>query len=172
MGSDKAVLKLPGTDELLWEHQLHTLRELGPKELFWSGNVRDGLPENVRVVRDIVTDAGPLGGIASCLEAMHSDLLIVLAVDLPKMTSIFLASLLSRCERHCGAVAGNGVFFEPLAAVYPKALAGLAREHLEAKRFALQDFVKAGVGRGELTTVAIEATDVGLFKNLNSPSDL
>jgi molybdenum cofactor guanylyltransferase len=172
MGRDKAFLPIPGSDGLLWQRQLEVLKELGPEAIFWSGQARPGLPSDLRVVSDEIENAGPLAGISACLHQLESDLLIVLAVDLPRMSAAFLRGLLVRCFDECGAVVQHGDIFEPLAAIYPRSLHVLAGEHLDQKRLALQDFVHEAVGQRRLKAVPLDERDAWLFKNVNSPSDL
>jgi molybdopterin-guanine dinucleotide biosynthesis protein A len=172
MGRDKALLPLANSDLLLWQWQLRTIEELKPEELFWSGPARPNLPEHVRMIADTVENAGPLAGISACLDRLQSDLLVALAIDLPRMNSAFLKKLLAQCSSSCGIVARHGDFFEPLAAIYPKGLHVLASEHLRQGRFALQDFVREAARRGLLQTFPLDEGDVPLFKNLNSPADL
>jgi molybdopterin-guanine dinucleotide biosynthesis protein A len=172
MGRDKALLPAPGSDLLLWRRQLHTLEELNPEELFWSGPPRPELPPELRPVADEAEKAGPLAGISACLQLLHSDLLVVLAIDLPYMNAAFLKSLLTRCAFSRGAVGRHGGFFEPLAAVYPKELRPLAVEHLAQKRFAMQDLIREALSRGLLEAFPLGEKDVPLFKNLNYPDDL
>jgi molybdopterin-guanine dinucleotide biosynthesis protein A len=171
MGRDKSRLPLD-TGEMLGQRQLRVLNELQPQELFWSGPAREGMPGHVRVVCDLVADAGPLAGVSACLDAMRSELLIVLAVDLPQMTSLYLAGMLARCSADRGAVAKHGDFYEPLAAIYPKAMGEIATRHLRERRFALQDFVSEGIQRKLMRSLELEPNDEFLFKNLNSPEDL
>ncbi len=172
MGSDKALLVAPGSSLPLWQAQLRTLERLQPARIFWSGPARPGLPAHLHQITDAIPNAGPLAGISAALDALENDLLVVLAIDLPGMTSTFLSSLLMHCTTQAGAVAQNGRFFEPLAAVYPKVLAGLAREHLKAGRHALQDFIREALPGNHLVTFPLSETEALLFKNLNSPADL
>jgi len=172
MGQDKSLLPITGTGELLWQRQLRVLNELQPQELFWSGPAREGMPAHVRVMADAVPDAGPLAGIAACLDDMRSDLLIVLAVDLPQMTSIYLAKVLARCTTQCGTVPRHDDFYEPLAAVYPKGMLSLADQNLSAKRYALQNFASAGIRAKMLQSLEINPDEAILFKNVNRPEDL
>jgi molybdopterin-guanine dinucleotide biosynthesis protein A len=172
MGRDKALLPMPGSDLLLWQWQLRTLEELRPDEIFWSGPGRPGVPGHVRLISDAVKDAGPLAGISACLDLLQSDLVLALAIDLPRMNAAFLKTLLARCSPSCGAVARHGDFFEPLAAIYPKGLHVLASEHLSRGRYAMQDFVREAARRGLLQTFSLDENDIPLFKNLNSPADL
>ena len=172
MGQDKALLPWPDSGVLLWQRQLGVLEELKPAEIFWSGAPRPGLPAHVRLVADAIEDAGPLAGISACLNVLRSDLLVVLAIDLPHMNASFLQSLLARCSRTRGAAARHGGYFEPLAAVYPKGLHALAAEHLSQKRHALQDLIREALGQGLMEEVPLSESDVPLFKNVNAPDDL
>jgi len=171
MGLDKALIVLPGTHLPLWRRQLSVLQELRPQEILWSGQARPGLPEDIRVVTDSIAEAGPLAGVDACLQATESDLLLVLAIDLPRMPPAFLQSLLARCSSECGIVVRHGEYFEPLAAVYPKKLQPLASEHLAHSRYAMQDFVREGIRAGLLCEVPLEEKDVSLFQNVNCPED-
>lgn len=172
MGRDKALLSLPGSGEMLWQRQLRVLEELEPEEIFWSGPARTGTPGRVRIVSDSVEKAGPLAGIAACLGLLRSDLLVVLAIDLPQMNATFLRGLLERCPVDRGVVALRGDFFEPLAAVYPKRLDALAATHLREGRYALQDFVRQAIKAGAMQSITPDDEDATLFKNLNRPEDL
>lgn len=172
MGRDKALLSMPASDLLLWQWQLRTLEELQPEEIFWSGPARPGLPGHVRIISDDVENAGPLAGISACLNLLPSDLLVALAVDLPRMNTVFLKNLLARCSPHRGVVARYGDFFEPLAAIYPKNLHVLAAEHLSQGRYAMQGFIREAMQRESLQAISLDERDFPLFKNLNSAEDL
>jgi len=172
MGRDKALLPIPGSDLLLWQWQWRTLQELKPVETFWSGFARPGLPDDLRIIPDAVSSVGPLGGLSACLEATRTDLLLVLAIDLPQMSATFLSGLLSRCSAQCGIVARRGDFFEPLAAVYPQQVRTLAAGQLIQGRHAMQDLVREAIAQGLLQEFPLDEKDVPLFKNVNQPSDL
>lgn len=173
MGRDKALLSVPGSENLLWQRQLRVLEELKPEEIFWSGVARPDLPGHLHLIADEIENAGPLAGISAGLNALRSDLLVVLAIDLPRMNAAFLRSLLARCSTAArGVVARNDGYFEPLAAVYPKGLHLLATEHLRQNRYALQDFVREAVRQDLLESIPLDKSEVPLFKNVNSPADL
>jgi len=172
MGCDKALLELPGSGQLLWQRQWQVLEALKPQELFWSGPARPQMPPNAKIIADGVANAGPLAGISACLHASSSDLLIVLAVDLPRMTTPFLRDLMSRCTDTRGAVIQHGDFFEPLAAVYPKQLHSLATDHLAQGRYALQDFIRQARRQDALAVISLDEADGPLFKNVNAVSDI
>jgi len=174
MGRDKALLPVPPSGEPLWERQLDLLSRLGPEELLWSGPLRVGVPAAVREIRDPIADAGPLAGISACLEASRSDLLVVLAIDLPAMTGAFLRGLLARAACGWGVVTQGegGGSFEPLAAVYPRSLAPLAAERLARGEYALHGFIREGIDQGALEVVSLRAGENAFFRNLNTPDDL
>ena len=78
----------------LWQRQLDTLSAAGPSEVFISGRT-DGPYSAARVpiISDQTSGLGPLGGIAAALRHARFEYLLVLAIDLPAMTSDFLAKL-------------------------------------------------------------------------------
>ena len=172
MGTDKAELRAPGSELLLWQKQLQTLEQLQPARIFWSGPARSGIPDYICRVDDVFQDSGPLGGISTCLDLLETDLLVVLAIDMPCMTAAFLQKLLARSSRDVGCVGYHGDFFEPLAAVYPKAMAVLARDQLLSGRYAMQTFVRAGFAAGHFVSVTLGPETIPFFQNWNAPGDL
>ncbi len=140
--------------------------------MLWSGPPRPHLPRRAIIVPDRIKNAGPLGGLSACLDALQTDLLVVLAIDLPRMNLAFLQRLLSPCTPERGAVARHGDFFEPMAAVYPKQLHLLAAEYLAEGRHVMQEFIREAVRQEALAPVRLEERDRPLFQNLNAPSDL
>lgn len=171
MGRDKALLPHPAGG-LFWERQLAVLDSLGPEEIFWSGAPRPGLPAQVRVVADAAHEAGPLGGLAACLRATRTELLVVLAVDLARVEPAFLRLLLDASAPGCGAVVKRDDFYEPLAAVYPRELGELALQQLDAGRFALQDFLRAAEAAGRMRVIPCGETELEQLQNFNAPEDL
>jgi len=143
-----------------------------PREIFWSGPARPGLPGSLRLVSDAVKNAGPLAGLSACLNLLESDLLVAMAVDLPRIDASFLQKLLAQCSPAIGVVCQRGDFFEPLAAIYPRGFRVLAAEHLAQRHHRLQDLVREAVQQGLLRIVSLGEEDMVLFKNMNSPDDL
>ncbi|MGH8164761.1 MAG: molybdenum cofactor guanylyltransferase [Rhodanobacteraceae bacterium] len=166
MGRDKALLEIDG--EPLWRRQLATLRRLAPEQLMISGPARDG----AEAVADEIENAGPLAGITAALHKCTAPLLVVLAVDLSRMTADFLQSLLTFCRDGKGVVPRGSEFFEPLAAIYPLRCVALAEAALSRGDFAMQDFVRAAVNQKLLVPRPISAPEIALFANLNTPADL
>lgn len=167
MGRDKAFLPL-ADGRLLWQRQLALLRELAPRETFLSGPARDGFPTDLPLLADPQEGLGPLAGLCAALEAMSTPRLVALAIDLPRMTSGYLAGLLERDKATAPALAGR---IEPLAAVYPVEGLALARQCLQSPDRSLRSFVQMAVAAGLLQIVDVALEDEPLFVNWNRPAD-
>jgi molybdopterin-guanine dinucleotide biosynthesis protein A len=169
MGRDKAFLEIAG--EPLWQRQLATLRHLAPEQLMVSGPGREEWSE-YEIVADECADAGPLAGLAAALRKCATPRLVVLAIDLPEMTTDFLRSLLHLCSDHQGVVPRRSDRFEPLAAVYPAGCAALAEAALRDGDFSMQRFVRRALEQDLLLERSISEAETVLFANLNTPADL
>jgi molybdenum cofactor guanylyltransferase len=171
MGRDKAALVFDGVP--LWQRQLATLRALEPAELLISGPL-DGpwRDAGVECIPDETPGAGPLGALATILPRMRGRCCVVLAIDLPDMTSAFLRRLLPAASGRSGVVPMLEDRFEPLAAIYPQSLAPLAAQHLAAERRSMRDFVREGIAARRLEAHQVADADRALFRNVNTPADL
>lgn len=164
MGRDKARLEVAG--QPLWRRQWALLAAAGATDRMMSARAdQSWVPAEVPVVRDAVADAGPLAGIASALAAMRGTHLLVLAVDLPRMDAAWIARLAAACAPGVGAAGWRDGFYEPLAAIYPRELAGAADAALARGEFALQRFI-AGAGPA-MRRIEITRAEAGWFANWN-----
>ncbi len=163
MGCDKAFLEFEG--QPLWRRQLETLRQLSPEQLMISGPPHDEWSE-YDVIADEIADAGPLAGVTAALQKCTAPWLVVLAVDLPRMTAHFLRTL-----GH-GTVPCGSAGFEPLAAIYPATCLPLALQALRNGDFSMQSFVRNAIDQGLLVERKISEAEYPLFSNLNTPADL
>jgi len=170
MGTDKAFLVWQGRP--LWECQFEKLRALEPAELLLSCRAEQEFPftHGVTRVHDEQKDCGPLAGVANCLRACEAQRLVVLGVDMPHLPEEFLRSLLAHSARESGAVVMKDGYFEPLAAVYPRAVLALAEQQLAAGRLAMQDFIRRGMECGMMRCVDL-AVEPEWFVNWNAPGD-
>jgi len=171
MGCDKAWLPLDG--QPLLARQIALVRELAPTELFISGRAdTDYSALDCPVLTDEIADAGPLAGIAAGLAATSAQLVLVLAVDMPDMTSAMLRQLLARCAAGVGVVPRVDYRVEPLAAFYPKAAAPLVVDLLKRQLRAVRTFAERCQQAGLVVVRDVEEANWKCFANLNSPADL
>ena len=172
MGQDKCLLEIQGTP--LWQRQFALLAEMLPAEILISCRKEQTYFEasSVRLVPDVWNDAGPLGGIASVLRVASQERILMLAVDLPKISAPFLERLFAHVTPGCGAVFRTLRGYEPLAALYPKSLGPLAIDCVNAGKLRLQDFVQSAVEAGAMRAVEISEEEALPLQNLNTPDDL
>jgi len=171
MGRDKAWLEVEG--QPLLARSLAVARELGAAEVFISGRVGgDYSSFDCPVLLDLEPGFGPLGGIERGLHAATSPLLLVLPVDLPRMTAAFLRKLLAKCGPFTGAVARLDGGIEPLVAIYPKRCHAIACEFVLQSRHPARDFAEACLREHAVRPLKVAPADAGCFANWNTAADV
>jgi molybdenum cofactor guanylyltransferase len=127
------------------------------------------------VVQDIFPNCGPLGGIHAALCASSVELSLMLAVDMPFVSSDLLRYLVERARNSSATVTvprcGRGN--QPLCAVYRRAFADAAELALKENRYKIDalfanDSTQA-IGEDELRARGFAAE---MFRNLNTLEDL
>ena len=171
MGTDKAMLMIEGGP--LWARQWRILRELGVGAMAVSARARPAwcAPE-MEVILDGEPSRGPLSGVAAALVHMRTSHLLVLAVDLPRMTAQQLRMISGLAQPGCGVVPVRQERFEPLCAVYPQEAAALAAAAVKGNDVSLQSFVRRLQDEGMMQTIAVSPEDEELYRNVNRPEDL
>ena len=175
MKQDKALLHWHGQD--LWQAQLHKLQSLDAARVLLSCRSEQPLfvspSDEVEVVHDPEgEDGGPLAPITRCLERVQMPML-VLAVDMPWMTTAFLREQLNKHDSP-----EKGWFFrgphgdEALAGLYVPAMLPLMREAQSNKNFKLQHVIEAAVHSGLAITHPLGDEQMPFFRNANTPADL
>jgi molybdopterin-guanine dinucleotide biosynthesis protein A len=171
MGRDKAWVELDGRP--LLELAVEKIRRLGIDELFISGRVGvDYSALKCPVLFDLEPGFGPLGGIERALHAASSPLVLVLAVDLPRLTTTFLRQLVASCDHLTGVVPRLRGHLEPLAAIYPMRCHALAAVCLARSRYAACGFAETCVREQAARIFEVDAAEAGCFANWNRPHDL
>lgn len=171
MGRDKAWIEFEG--QTLLALALEKLRQIGVTNIFISGHPdRDYSALKHPVIFDLKPGFGPLSGIERALDECRSPLLLVLAVDLPQMTSKFLQSLFANCDPLTGVVPKLNGRLEPLAAIYPKRCHALASDFVARSRRVACEFAEACLAEGAVRTFEITAAHADCFSNWNSPTDI
>jgi len=171
MGRDKAFIPIDG--QPLITRQAALLRSLGTDDLIISGrpDTDYGVP-GVRVVHDSISDAGPMAGLVAVLSAARHPWVLVIAVDLPRLDAAFLNRLLAFGGGHTGVVPHGPRGYEPLAALYPRALLFEAEAALQRGEFALHTLVTLAEELSLVTRLELESDDMSTLANWNSPDDL
>jgi molybdenum cofactor guanylyltransferase len=165
MGRDKALIEIEGARLVSLAAQVVTAAA-GSATLIGDPEKYGGLGYPVHP--DIFTGCGPLAGIHAALGVSRADWNLVLACDMPEVTSAFLVQLLERAEQSgpdCLLPGGASGRPEPLCAVYHRRI-------LPALQRALEDGVRKVLdGLAGLQMEVFPVRGPGPFRNLNTPAD-
>lgn len=158
-------------DRPVIEYILQAVKPLATNILI-SANSRSYDQYGYPVIPDEQPDKGPLGGIVAALRQSPADNNLVVACDMPNVTTSFVSWLLAQQEEEADAIVpmihGDT---QPLCALYKKSAlpvlaACLAKDHVRMKEVVLH-----------LDMAAVEIPhsaswcDKNVFANLNTPSD-
>lgn len=172
MGGDKALLPVNG--QPLWRLQLEKLRAVCA-DVVVCGSVSQGqmfAAAGVRFEADAAPDLGPLSGVAKALESAQTGHVLVLAVDMPKMSERYLLGLREAAGALRGVVPRTPGGFEGLCALYPAGILPLVLNMLSGGERSMQALVRAGLEQDLLCEVAVAGPDLPLFENWNQPGDV
>lgn len=171
MGRDKAWVRCEGKP--LLQATLEKIHSLGIQEVFISGrNDQDYSGFNCRVLLDLAPGLGPISGIERTLRVSASPFVLVLPVDLPRMTVECLQELVSSCDRLTGTVARLKGEVQPLVAVYPTRCHTYAVLNIARRDYAVRQFVSACLRERAVKLFRVPSRYAACFKNCNAPQDL
>jgi molybdenum cofactor guanylyltransferase len=171
MGVDKATMVVAGHP--LWSRQLGVLQGLGPAALWISARTPPAwAPSGVEIILDEPPSRGPLGGVAAALGRLGTSHLLVLAVDLPRMSSEHLRMLAGLTTPGRGVIPATGGFFEPLCAIYPREAAEPAAVALAGPDVSLQPFAAGLVRENRAVAFPVPEAEKPLYQNANRREDL
>ena len=172
MGSDKAFVTMDG--RTLLARTLELARSVTP-----DVNIVGDPAKFARfgpVVEDLFTECGPLGGIHAALRASQTDLNLLLAVDVPFVSTEFLQYLIRRARSTAAATvtvvwASGG--WQPLCAVYRQEFADAAEADLAVGRYKIDSLFATQrtlvIDEDELKSAGFSPN---MFRNLNTPEEL
>jgi molybdopterin-guanine dinucleotide biosynthesis protein A len=170
MGRDKAFLEIDG--RTLLERQVETARGAGAQEIFISGRVNaDYSALQLPVLRDRFSNAGPLAGIHSALYEATYPMLLVLAVDLPNLTSQLLKRIKEEDRGELGIIPRRGEKIEPLAAFYPRQTLRMCEGLLQKQVYAVRAFAATCVACKLARFIDLPLQEEECFFNCNTPHD-
>jgi molybdopterin-guanine dinucleotide biosynthesis protein A len=169
-GRDKSALLVGGVRIL--DRQLAVLRDVAGHLMIVANDPDRYADAGVQVVADLVPGAGPLGGIYTALAVAPTAQTIVVACDLPFLTSAWLEHLAAAGRDIDAAVPRSRAGVEPLCAAYSRGCLEPIRRRLEARDLAVRGFL-ADVRVREIGPEEIDAFDPDgtLLSNLNTPLD-
>lgn len=164
MGREKALLPYRGST--LVEHVASAVREatgsvalIGDPAKF--GHL--GLP----VIPDAIPSCGPASGIYTALEATQADWNLIVACDMPGISSGILRELVRRAETaesNCVAAAAPGGEPEPLCAVYHRRCLPVLAQAIRDKRLKMKELVN------EIGVTSVGVSPAALA-NVNTPKE-
>ncbi|HEV2396536.1 MAG TPA: molybdenum cofactor guanylyltransferase [Candidatus Sulfotelmatobacter sp.] len=171
MGTDKAFVEFDG--ETLLARMLKVARTVS-KDVRIVGD-RQKFAAHDRVVEDIFPNCGPLAGIHAALRSSFTDRNLILAVDVPFITTQFLDFLITHSRGSSADVtlvrAREG--WQPLCAVYRRMFADAAEDALRKARYKIDLLFDAAnlcvISESELQAAGFSPQ---LFRNLNTPKEL
>jgi molybdopterin-guanine dinucleotide biosynthesis protein A len=175
MGQPKAWL--PFGDELMLQRVVRLLGSVvGPTVVVAApGQEVPDLPEGVAIIRDPVSDQGPLRGIAAGLAALPEgvEVAYATATDVPFLRPEWVSYLVDRIGEADLTIPEIGGYLHPLAALYrretvlPEAerLLGLGRLR---PVFLLEGLQGIRIGEAEMARID---PGLGTLRNLNTPEE-
>jgi len=177
MGKNKALLPLPGNPSLTFVEYLSSiLTSFCPEVLIVARDEADaanyGLP-GIHVVTDKVPDFGPLMGLYSGLNAMHTERALVVAVDMPFVQPALISFLLSQPPPDTLLVPLVNNVPQVLLAVYPRSILPSIEDRLQQGRHDLRSLLEIApvhyIEEAQLQNVDPELRS---FVNVNTPEEL
>jgi phospholipid/cholesterol/gamma-HCH transport system ATP-binding protein len=172
MGAEKAFVTLNGRS--LLERMLDVVKTVTP-DVRIIGDAQK-FSQFAPTVEDIFRDCGPLGGIHAALRASPSELNLILAVDLPLVSTALLQYLITRAQSAPGASAtvphaAGG--WQPLCAVYRREFADAAESVLRSGRYKIDElFDVVKTQRVEEEDLASAGFSPEIFRNLNTKEEV
>jgi len=173
MGNDKAKLIWQG--QALWQVQLEKLRLLQPRHLLVACREEQmlhevSLPDVEWLFDPPNMECGPMGPIIQALEKWKLPLL-VLAVDMPHMTLLFLDGLVQEAPTEAGLFFSLGHGAEPLAGLYTPQMLPLLKTAWQAGQYSLRRVLGEAQALGQAIILPVSEMDAHLFTNTNTPQD-
>lgn len=172
MGAEKALLKVG--PYFIIERISGVLRKLVDEILVVAGQPEKYAAYGDRVVSDIITGRGPLGGIHAGLVHAAYPRVLVTACDMPFTSAGLVRLIMDSAAGYDVVVPRYRGYPEPLFALYGKSCTGVIERQLAGGRNKITAFY--GLVRvrylEEHEMVAVEPCLERVFFNVNTPGDL
>jgi molybdopterin-guanine dinucleotide biosynthesis protein A len=179
-GTDKAFLDFGG--QTLLDRALAVMGTVcgrvtivgDPAKFTEYGSAKYRSSKNRSVVADIFPGCGPLAGVHAALVHSSAELNLMLAVDMPFVSSELLAFLLKTAENNEAiiTVPRTGKGLQPLCAVYRRDFSNVAEQAVRAGKYkidaAFSSVSVRVIEEGELAAAGFAEQS---FFNVNTPQD-
>jgi molybdopterin-guanine dinucleotide biosynthesis protein A len=170
MGSDKAFMQLGGQSLLvhalaLAQSVTDQVKIVGDPEKFATFG---------KVIPDIYSARGPLGGIHAALHDSETDCNFILGVDIPFLQPGFVSFLASEAQSSDAIVTvpSTGGYLQPLCGIYRKEFLVPAEAALAAGRNKIDAlFSSISVRVIDEQEIVRAGFNPSMFRNLNTPED-
>lgn len=169
-GADKGQLLVSGATII--ERQLAVLRPLATDIMLIDRDRRHTAPAAARVVGDLVPDSGALGGIYTALESSMTDHVVVVACDMPFLTTAFIAAMIEEAETADVVIPRDGRGRHALCGVFHRRIAPTLRARIDQGRLRIDEAL-AGLVVHEINAELLATLDRDgrLLVNVNTPED-
>ena len=168
-GTDKGALRVAGRTIL--DRQLAALTPVSD-DIMLVGHPAPAHDPRLRIVADRSPGLGPLAGLEAALEAAREPVLILLACDLPFVTTDLLTYLVSLADGVDAVVPRDDRGYHPLCAVYDRRCLDVVRRRLQARTLALTHlFTDVRVRPVPVDDLARFGAPRRLLANVNTPAD-
>jgi molybdopterin-guanine dinucleotide biosynthesis protein A len=170
MGANKAFLEIGG--QTLLRHALATLRGVCDHVAIVGDPAT--FVAHGPVIADSFAECGPLAGIHAALSHSSAELNVILAVDMPFVSTELLGFLVAAAGTSDGivTVARTGRGFQPLCAVYRRDFAAVAEQALRAGKYKIDSaFATVRVRVIEVQELAAAGFSENNFFNVNTPEE-
>ncbi|NMB00601.1 MAG: molybdenum cofactor guanylyltransferase [Firmicutes bacterium] len=172
MGFDKQMLESGG--KRLVDHIITQLESVFEDVMVASSDPGLYDQDRVRIIQDVYKDKGPLGGIHSALLQAQSEMVFVIACDMPFIDIPYInymTLLLKEDYYHACVTSGQG-YLEPFHGFYSRSCLPLLEEELAQGRTSVNRFLRKAKTLIIPEKVASSfLPDWLAFTNLNTPED-
>jgi molybdenum cofactor guanylyltransferase len=161
-GVNKAALTI-GTTAII-DRQLAVLRSVATDVFVVGRDDPEWTARGLRVVPDEIPDAGPLGGIYTAIRHSQCERTVVVACDMPYLSSALLRRLAAVDDADL-VIARTARGYEPLCAIYSRACETEIHERLARGEY------EAWQSPGRIRVAEITVGDDLSVVNVNTPHD-
>ena len=127
---------------------------------------------NVPIIRDIRTNLGPIGGVYTALSHCESNQLLIIAGDMPFLSSEFLRYLLKQGQHTEIAIPRTADGYQPLCASYHQNCADIVASRIERHSLKITNLL-SDIPHYEVSEDKMMEFDKtgSMFLNINTPAD-